>query len=443
MSKTELLFAIVDVETTGGNPKKDRITEIAIIIHNGHRVIEEFCTLVNPEASINPFISGLTGITDELVHNAPVWSDVALRVKSMTEGKVFVAHNVRFDYAFVRNEFKRLGHTFQRKLLCTERLSNRLVPNLRSYSLGVICDFMGIKIRNRHRAFGDAIATAQLFDKLLRKDKENIIKEVLKDEINLTTLPLQLSRKDIEELPEDTGIYYFKDSEGRVLYIGKSTHIKQRVISHFSFDIESEKHRALKKHLAKIEYVITGSELVALILESHEIKRWMPPFNQALRRKKYRYAAYKTIGVDGFNKLEIKLLQMDGDALKYFVNRRTALEWYEQFKEENKLNESLLVSEYNLKFEEAVNKLRFVHPHFFIIGEGRAPQEKSVVYVEKSQYIGHGYIREKKESYTLEELKQVIEPHHQHQDIHNIIRGFMKRKSKDQEIIFINDDNLN
>src|SRR5690349_16231475 len=149
------MFAIIDIESTGGNPKKDRITEIAIFVHNGQRVIEQYCTLVNPEQYISPFITALTGITNEMVAEAPKWEEICEKVEELTKGRVFVAHNVRFDYSFIANEFRRLGKRYQRKQLCTVRLSRALLPHLTSYSLGRLCDQVGIPMEHRHRAFGD------------------------------------------------------------------------------------------------------------------------------------------------------------------------------------------------------------------------------------------------------------------------------------------------
>lgn len=182
------MYAIVDIEGTGGNPKKDRITEIAIFIHNGQRVIEQYCTLINPETSISPFIAALTGISDDMVAEAPKWYEVAAKIDELTKGRVFVAHNVRFDYSFVSNEFKRMGARYQRKQLDTVRLSRIILPGLTSYSLGRLCQQVGIPIEHRHRAFGDGAATAELFNVLLQNDRKGFIKDSLKDEISQSLL---------------------------------------------------------------------------------------------------------------------------------------------------------------------------------------------------------------------------------------------------------------
>ena len=166
-------YAIIDIETTGGSPQRDKITEIAIFIHNGSKIIDELVTLINPERFIPHFITTLTGITNEMVADAPTFYEVAKEIVKITEGKIFVAHNASFDYHFIRNEFKNLGYRYKRDVLCTVKLSRKLLPGMPSYSLGKLCDELQIKIDNRHRAAGDAIATSKIFDILLSLDKNN------------------------------------------------------------------------------------------------------------------------------------------------------------------------------------------------------------------------------------------------------------------------------
>src|SRR6188474_2326602 len=161
--KMERKYAIVDIETTGGLVKRDKITEIAIVLHDGQNVIDQYQTLINPERSIPPYISTLTGITDDMVADAPLFCEVAKEIVLRTEGAVFVAHNARFDYGFLREEFSRLGYAFTRKQLCTVRLSRKLLPSLRSHSLDSLIRHYQLQVDNRHRALDDALATAEIF----------------------------------------------------------------------------------------------------------------------------------------------------------------------------------------------------------------------------------------------------------------------------------------
>ena len=276
------MYTIVDIETTGGSSHHDKITEIAILVHDGEKVVDEFITLINPERSIPYFITGLTGITNEMVADAPKFYEVAKSIVEMTEGKAFVAHNANFEYQFIRQEFKSLGFNFKRKVLCTLKLSRKLIPGLRSYSLGNLCDELNIEIDNRHRAAGDARATVKLFELLLSLDTDH---DSLIKNYGLTGLHPALDTRVIEDLAEEPGIYYFYDENGEMIYIGKSRNIRQRVLSHLN-NQASKRAMEMKDKIADIGYEITGSELIALIVESYEIKK-IKPFTLHIKPKKY------------------------------------------------------------------------------------------------------------------------------------------------------------
>ncbi len=169
------MYAVVDIETSGGRAQVDKITEIAIYIHDGEKIVDEFSTLINPEVYIPPFITRLTGINNEMVASAPKFYEVAKKIVLMTEGHLFVAHNAPFDYRFIQEEFKRLGYNYQRQTLCTVRMSRKIIPGMGSYSLGNLCQNLGITINNRHRAAGDALATTKLLELLLVKTENKLI----------------------------------------------------------------------------------------------------------------------------------------------------------------------------------------------------------------------------------------------------------------------------
>jgi len=205
------LFAIIDIETTGGRPQGDKITEICILIHDGLTVVDEFTTLINPECRISSQITRLTGITNEMVADAPRFFEVAKKIVEITKDCVFVAHNVQFDYGFVKAEFKALGYDYKRDTLCTVRLSRKLIPGKISYSLGRLCDSLGIVIQDRHRAAGDARATAILFDLLLRLKSDNPqYRRQDITEINTTRVD-KIKTYILKKLPEETGVYYILD----------------------------------------------------------------------------------------------------------------------------------------------------------------------------------------------------------------------------------------
>ena len=169
------MYAVVDIETSGGRAQVDKITEIAIYIHDGEKIVDEFSTLINPETYIPPFITRLTGINNDMVATAPKFYEVAKKIVLMTEGRLFVAHNAPFDYRFIQEEFKRLGYNYQRQTMCTVRMSRKIIPGMGSYSLGNLCQNLGITINNRHRAAGDALATTKLLELLLLKTENKLI----------------------------------------------------------------------------------------------------------------------------------------------------------------------------------------------------------------------------------------------------------------------------
>ena len=224
-------YAIVDIETTGGSPKSSKITEIAIYKHNGKEIIDEYVTLINPEMKIPEFIVRLTGISDKMVETAPKFYEVARKIIEFTEECIFVAHNVGFDYGIIRHEFKTLGYDYRKPHLCTVRASRYVIPGMESYSLGKLSRNLGIEIKGRHRAGGDALATAHLFTQLIEKDPQNL-STFIQEEINPKILHPNLDLESLENIPSKTGVYKFYDEDNRLIYIGKSKQIKSRVDQH-------------------------------------------------------------------------------------------------------------------------------------------------------------------------------------------------------------------
>lgn len=445
----EQLFAIIDTETTGGNPSKDRVMEIAIIIHNGETVIEQYATLVNPEAPIMPFVVSLTGITNEMVKDAPTFEEIAQRVFELTENKIFVAHNVRFDYGILRNEFRRMGVRFNRKQLCTVKLARKILPGYKSYSLGKLCREMGMPVDNRHRAYGDAEATALLFQKIVENDKKEIIKNMSEEELQDTVFPIKLSKEIVDDLPEETGVYYFLDSEGKPLYIGKSKNIRKRVIAHFSNDIENTRFAELKDKVCDINYELTGSELISMIIESNEIRKYFPPYNAALRRKKYRYGIYQSIDDNGYFNVKIEILNPAEKPLIEFTNRKSANIVLQKLIEKYGLYPSLCgignkentvaqmpANEYNLKLQLVNARYRYKTPNFFIISEGKSHHQQSIVWIEDYEYKGFGYFEAEYIENDIQSLKEAVQPQPDDPDVHRIIRSWLGKKTKDEVIAY-------
>lgn len=276
------MYAIIDIETTGGKYNEEGITEIAIHKFDGMDIIDSFVSLVNPEKEIQPFVVNLTGINNKMLRNAPKFYEVAKRIVEITNGCVLVAHNSSFDYRILRTEFRRLGYDFDIPTLCTVELSKLLIPGLDSYSLGKLCRNIGIPVSDRHRADGDALATVKLLKILLQKDKDKIIvKKTIK-----TGNKRDLSKKlltILEDLPLDTGVFYLHKYNGDILYIGKGKNIKKEVNNIFLRT--TNRCRSLLKEMSSISFDITGSELIAQLRFNDEIENHKPRFNSKTKSK--------------------------------------------------------------------------------------------------------------------------------------------------------------
>ncbi len=271
-----MMYAVLDIESTGGKFNEEGITEIAIHRFDGHEVVDQFISLVNPEKEIQPYVVNLTGISNKMLKTAPKFHEVAKRIVEITEDAVIVAHNAQFDYRILRTEFRRLGFEFERKTLCTVDLAKKLVPDADSHSLGKLVRSLGIAVSNRHRANGDALATLELFKILLAKDTDkSILKSVLREESEGELSPRQLDM--VADMPDDTGVYYMHNKEGEIIFLGKGRSIKKRVNQHFTNN--GKRARRLQKETRKVTFEKTGSELVASLKEAEELRRNKPKFN--------------------------------------------------------------------------------------------------------------------------------------------------------------------
>lgn len=275
------MYAIVDIETTGGKFNEEGITEIAIYKFDGHQIVDQFISLVNPEKDIQPFVVKLTGINNGMLVNAPKFHEVAKRIVEITEDCVLVAHNASFDSRILATEFRRLGYEYAPKTLCTVELSQQLIPDLPSYKLGRLCKSLGIPISSRHRADGDAMATVQLFKLLLNKDSEKkIIKQAVKKEDPKKLAPKLLNILD--GLPSSTGLFYIHNGTSKILYIGKGKNIRKTVNQLFLRT--SKKAVYLQKNVTSITYEETGNDLIAQLKFSEEIKINKPTYNYTSKK---------------------------------------------------------------------------------------------------------------------------------------------------------------
>lgn len=449
------MYAIIDIETTGGNPDRNKITEIAIILHDGNNVVDEFSTLINPECSIPYQITQITGITNDMVKDAPPFYEVAKKIVEMTEGAVFVAHNVNFDYGFIRAAFRDLGFPYTRKTLCTVRMSRVAFPGFKSYSLGNLCSSLGITLNNRHRALGDAKATAILFDQIL-KSNSNIVDDIKNAGIAIPkNLPPQLKEEALQKIPTGvTGVYYFHNSNGDVIYVGKSNDIKKRILQHFAGSKTSKSARMLND-IAHISIENTGSELIALLLESDEIKKIKPIYNTAQKRTSAVpfYGIYQRFDNEGYLNLYVDRIQPGQEPLAAVDSGIEARKIFERAVEKynlclskcdlhsfkgpcfnyqiKKCNGACLAQEstdeYNERVEEAIKSFSFQNKNFFLIGKGREEGEKSIVNIEKGQYKGFGFFDAGIGYPSVEELRDCIKSYSHNRDIQTILSRFMKK----------------
>jgi DNA polymerase-3 subunit epsilon len=409
-------YAITDIETTGlGGTKGNRITEIAIAIHDGEKVIKEYHSLVNPETPISNYVIGLTGIDNTMVLKAPTFSEIASEVMTLTENRIFVAHNVNFDYHILKKEFERIGFIFTRKRLCTVRLSKQLYPGFRSYSLGNLCKQLAIPINNRHRARGDTEATTILFEKLIAKDTEKVVSKHIKANSGEATLPPLLPKETYMQLPEVQGVYYFKDIKGTIIYVGKAKNIKKRVLGHFYH--KSSKEIALCKETAQIDYENTGNELVALLLESSAIKKYSPKYNRAQKKITTRYAITSYLNRKDILQLAygnaknlknsfficysiteaIAMLEMLCDIFHLcpkYTQLQQNVPHCSHFKIKNckgicKDEEAIAI--YNKRVEKAIDFIKKTSTNFVIYEKGRVPDETAFVLIQNNIYQGFGY----------------------------------------------------
>jgi DNA polymerase-3 subunit epsilon len=301
-------YAIVDIETTGGHAAGNGITEVSIHIHDGEKVIQRFETLINPDTAIPYYISGLTGITNEMVKNAPPFSAVSSDIFELLNNRVFVAHSVNFDYSFLKNGLKHYDFELNCKKLCTVRLSRKIFPGFPSYSLGNLCGSLEIPIQNRHRAGGDAAATVILFEKLLKKDAETVLK-FLKRGSKEQALPPHLPKEEFEKLPDTTGVYYFLNKKGKVIYVGKAVNIKKRISGHFSNNSPNKQKQDFMREIFHLRYTECETELEAFTLETQEIKKLWPQFNRAQKRYVPLFGIVHYYDQTGFHRLGLKKLK--------------------------------------------------------------------------------------------------------------------------------------
>jgi len=428
------------------NPAFSRITEIAIIIPNGEAITDRFETLVNPEKEIPLPIFALTGINNDMVANAPVFGDIAQQVYSLLDNRIFVAHNVNFDYSFVKQQLADEGYPFTATKLCTVRMSRKIKPGFPSYSLGNLCKTLSIPIENRHRAGGDAQATAVLFSKLLEWDEEGIIPEMLKRNSKEQQLPPHLPKAEFESLPTRPGVYYFLDKAGKVVYVGKAINIKKRVSSHFTGHNPNPQRQNFLKDIYHITYEITGTELMAFLLECVEIKRLWPKYNRALKKYEPKYGLFQYRDISGYTRLAVGKTSKHQSYVQEFSQNydavNTLLNLIQDFgldirlcsfgSKDSQIQHSSEpmpdAGTHNAQVEKALESLKAKRKSYAVIDKGRNENEKSCIWVEKGQFYGMGYLDDDREYSTAEEMKQEVQRYPGNYYMMQMVESFVRKR---------------
>jgi len=456
------MYAIVDIETTGGYAENHRVTEIAIYHHDGTRITDAFQTLINPGKRIPYFITGLTGIDSEMVKDAPAFEDVAQEVHGWLKDRVFVAHNAHFDYSFLKKEFEDAGVSWSTKKLCTVRLSRKIIPGLESYSLGRLAESLGIRILNRHRAGGDAEATARIFDVLLKRDNSGVIAKALKRNSGETILPPNLPKEEFDKLAAQPGVYYFHDARGQVIYVGKAINIKKRIAGHFTGEAREWNRSNIRNEIHHISFELTGNELIALILESQEIRRLWPKYNLAQKYKVEEWGIYDYEDRNGCLRFCVNVVGRAAKPLITFSSKGDAWNFMwgkvKEFDLCPKLSGLQIakgpcfsyssgichgacsgvepVEKYNQRAQEAVDSFFNAASSAAIIGQGRKAEERSLVLVEKGNFLGFGFIDKNENLVDLEAAKNYIKPCKDNRVVQNLVNSHLLNPRGDEVVEF-------
>jgi DNA polymerase-3 subunit epsilon len=447
-------YAIIDIETTGGMYNRDKITEIAIVVTDGAQILDQYQTLVNPERSIPEHITRLTGIDSNMVRDAPKFYEIAKEVVEKTEGCIFVAHNVKFDYNFIKEEFRSLGYAYNKKQLCTVKLTRSVIPGLRSYGLDNLIRHFNLDVADRHRAFDDAYATYEIFV-LLQQEMydDHHIHTLINGGLDASVLPRGLDIEEVHKAPETPGVYYFINQYKQVVYVGKAKEIKSRIFQHFR--ALSRKSTNVYSRVHELNFAETGSELIALLLELHEIKTLHPEMNKAMKRNHHPYALYyDSKAKDGkpafFINKNNKKFEENYSLIKLFSSKQAAENYVQYFIETEAVclsrfhsksakfncfcdnNCQRFFNQYNEDPEVLIRKIRNEFDNdFIILTEGREVNEKGFVMIHENRFWGFGYVPTEATIHTREEWNDYIEYQFFYPEANSIIKNHLaKHKCK-------------
>lgn len=435
------MYAIVDIETTGSHPQGNGITEIAIVLHDGNEIEGRFETLINPGYKIPPYVAQLTGISNDMVAAAQPFDEHAYKIFNLLNNRIFVAHNVNFDYSFVKYYLRASGFDWNPKKLCTLKLSRKAFPGMHKYGLGHICRALEITVSNRHRAGGDADATAILFGKILDKAGDKIIKEFLKKENREQILPPNLPAEQVNNLPYGPGVYYFHDAKGKVIYTGKAKILKKRVVSHFTGLNTSKKRQDFLRNIFSVTCKECPTEFTACLLESVEIKRLWPEHNISQKRFEHKYGIYAFSDARGYRRLAIDKKQKHFEPIASFSLFTDAHRMLWKMVKEHELHPALCfldktsssmnnypdVESYNSRVELALSNMQSQLGTFAIFEPAVFGSKNSCVLVENGKFYGMGEIPENLNFMQVDQLKKHVTQYPGNDVINAMIKSFVQK----------------
>ena len=437
------MYAIIDIETTGGQFNKEGITEIAIYKFDGVEIVDQFISLVNPEIPIQPFVVKLTGINNAMLRQAPKFFEVAKRIIEITEGCIIVAHNAPFDYRILKLEFDRLGYNFQKPTLCTVEMSKVLLPDAQAYSLGKLVRSLGIPIADRHRASGDAMATLKLFKLLKDKDiDKQIVKQQIKNEVHQGISPKLFDI--LENIPTTIGIFYIHNDKGSIIFIGKSNNIRKKLNQIFTADTKIAKR--IQKEVYTVTFEETGNELIALLKEREELLHNKPVLNPTQRKSPFLWSVYQEKLENGYETLKIHKSDGRKNAVQSFKNQKSALQFINELYKENEIVEEVqnaLSSAENIHYPSVLHNELFVtlinanqlkYNNIIIVLKGRNLNEKSAVVIENGIFKGFCFFDLNYQILNTQVLSKILIPLIYTKDVLNTVKHYLYTK-KDYKII--------
>ncbi|MBI3141650.1 MAG: DNA polymerase III subunit epsilon [Bacteroidetes bacterium] len=447
------MFCIIDIETTGGSAARHRIIEIGGCLHDGERVVERFHSYVNPGVAIPSFITQLTGIDDDTVANAPTFAQLAHEFYQFMAGHVFVAHNVGFDYGFIKNHLAEEGISVQSQRLCTVRLARKVLPGLASYSLGRLCQSLHIPVEGRHTALGDVEATSKLFSLLKSLDNKGIIAQMTKRNSKEWTLPPHIDRQILDSLPASQGVYLMLDQQARPIYIGKSKNIRSRVESHFGTGSESRLKGALIEQVRSIHTIPCGNDLITDLTELHEIKKHWPRYNREYKKRAVVYGIYHYTDARGYIRYHVHKVLLRSKPLLVFTDYTSAYQYLKELGNRFQLCPKLIglqlhghhciqqreglcqdicpcgkpAEDYSQRTQASLRHIEQGKMTYMIVGQGLQPSTYGVVLVEKGRYLGYGYTEKQPEMADFEQLKLGIALHKPSMEVEQILQVHLAR----------------